>query len=139
MAAAFVVCGWYGFASGISRRVTGNGPFNSIDVLLSEALHVNQPAEKISAALSNLKGDGPVAILVPQDGVYDNLVLPEISTISWPRQFYLIHCRDGDVRNELLALRARHFAGALVYNLHPPILPSNVCRIGRLTAVPIAQ
>ena len=138
--AAFVRCGIYGISKGISRRVAGAGPLNSIDGLLSEELDANQAAEQIIAALSTVGDHAQIAVLVPPDRVddYSKMILPEIASITWPRPVYLIHSQAADVRTDLLALRERHFAAALIYNLYPPILPSNVQHIGRLTVVPIA-
>jgi len=137
--AAFVVCGIHGFKMTRSRYTEGYGILSSSDRFLLEALGVDEGAEKITTAISDLPPLQPLAIIAPNDNVYASLLLPTIGSFTWPRGIYLIHANNLNLKKTLDTLRRDQFAAVLYYDLAPPI-PNAACRrVGLLTIAPLTE
>jgi hypothetical protein len=139
MVVAFVFYGIRGLKMARSRRTEGTGVLNSSDAFLQQALQVDGGGEKILAAISDMPPLQPLAIVVPNDNVFGSILLLTIASFAWPHEIYLIHAGNADVGKVVDTLRNDHFAGALFYNVAPPVPGPHDRRVGLLTIVPISK
>lgn len=136
--ATFVVCGFHGMKAARSRRTDGSGPLCSTDAYLLQALGVHGAGEQILTAIAGLPPNGPLAIVAPKGNVFGPILLPVISSITWPHDVYLVQAGSPDTANAFATFRKDHFAAAFYYEVPPPAAPARH-QIGPLTVVPISK